>query len=531
MTLRQNSDKEIELGVMAASDVDSTKSSVTNIESNTSELCVLRSISNALNRVQAVIEFKPDGTIISANENFLKVLGYELSEIVGKHHRIFCDEGFANSPAYVSLWSKLASGEFDSGEYKRIKKDGQCVWINASYNPVFDENGLVDRVVKFATDITEDKRRNAEIESKMQAISRSQAIIEFNVDGTIKTANENFLNTMGYHIDDIKNRHHKMFCDEEYAKTEEYKNFWIKLSQGEFHSGRFLRFSKAGNQVWIQATYNPVLDESGRVVGVMKVATDITKQVEIESKVKELSTAFSVKSKNISDEKEQLNSENNELSAAMISMTETISAFNIKIESVASNVKSTNELASATQQQAESGKRKIEDLIEAMAQINKSSADIEEIIRVISDIANLTNLLAFNAAIEAARAGEHGLGFSVVAEEVRKLAEKSSSSAKEISRLISESIRRIQSGSLITKDAGDSFSQILTGVSNTTESMSEIAAASEVQLESARNLQNGVERISRGLRKSSKASELIATEARELQTGADDLLQTVLKVS
>ena len=230
----------------------------------------------ALDKTQAVIDFNLDGTIRWANENFLQTLGYRLDEIKGKHHRMFADPAFAASPEYSAFWAKLNRGEADSGVYKRFGKDGKEVWIQASYNPIFDGNGKPFKVTKFATEITEQKNKAAESESKMDAVSKAQAVIEFNLDGTIITANENFLVTLGYTLDEIQGQHHRMFAEPEYAASPEYATLWAKLNRGEFDAGQYKRVGKGGKEIWIQASYNPVFNADGVAYKVVKYATDIT---------------------------------------------------------------------------------------------------------------------------------------------------------------------------------------------------------------------------------------------------------------
>ncbi|MEM6366310.1 MAG: PAS domain-containing protein, partial [Planctomycetota bacterium] len=230
----------------------------------------------AIRKSCAVIEFKPDGTIIDANDLFLTTVGYDLSEIVGQHHRIFCDADYAKSIAYQDFWKSLSAGQYASEIYQRFGKGGKEIWIQATYNPVFDRRGEVVKVVKFATDITEQQSRTADIEGKVAAISRSQAMIEFTLDGTILDANENFLATVGYTIDEIRGQHHRIFCDPDYAASAEYKRFWNKLGGGEYVCDQFKRFTKSGEPVWIEASYNPILDAAGRPYKVVKFATNIT---------------------------------------------------------------------------------------------------------------------------------------------------------------------------------------------------------------------------------------------------------------
>jgi methyl-accepting chemotaxis protein len=233
---------------------------------------------DAISKSQAVIEFNLDGTVVTANKNFLDTLGYTLEEIQGKHHRMFVDPAYAQGPEYRGFWEKLNRGEFDAAEYKRIGKGGKEVWIQASYNPLFDKAGKPYRVVKFAVDVTAAKLRNADFEGQLQAVSKAQAVIEFKMDGTILTANDNFLKVLGYSLDEIKGRHHRMFAESAYAQTQEYKSFWEKLNRGEFDAGEYLRVGKGGKEVWIQASYNPIFDMNGKPFKVVKYATDITQQ-------------------------------------------------------------------------------------------------------------------------------------------------------------------------------------------------------------------------------------------------------------
>ena len=236
-------------------------------------------ITDALNRVQAVIQFYPDGTMITANENFCGAVGYDLEEIQGQHHRIFCKSDYTSSQEYKDFWRNLARGQVSSGEFCRIRKDGSEIWINASYNPVYDENGKVIRVVKFATDITDEKIKNAYYGGQIEALNRAQAVIEFNLDGTIINANENFLGAMGYSLEEIQGKHHSMFVDAEYKKSPEYRSFWEQLGKGIYFADEFRRINKAGDDVWIQASYNPIFDQNGKPYRVVKYAVDITARV------------------------------------------------------------------------------------------------------------------------------------------------------------------------------------------------------------------------------------------------------------
>ncbi|WP_462157030.1 methyl-accepting chemotaxis protein [Pseudoalteromonas sp. GB56] len=241
----------------------------------------------ALNRSQAVIEFEPSGMIITANDNFLNVMGYRLDEIRGQHHRMFVPANESSSPEYSAFWQRLGRGEFIADEFKRVSKNGEDVWIQASYNPVLDKQGRVLKVVKVATDITQNKLKTAELEGQVDAIGRSQAVIEFDLSGNILTANDNFLQTMGYQLNEIKGQHHRMFVTPEFAASAEYSDFWQRLARGEYNSGQYQRVGKGGREVWIQASYNPIIDMTGKPIKVVKYASDITEQRTEQMKAKE----------------------------------------------------------------------------------------------------------------------------------------------------------------------------------------------------------------------------------------------------
>jgi methyl-accepting chemotaxis protein len=258
----------------------------------------LLAVYQALDRVQAIIEFELDGTVATANENFLQIFGYELDEVVGKHHRIFCDPEYVETPEYAAFWQKLGRGEYEAGEFKRLAKGGREIWLQSSYNPVFDKDGEPIRVVKFATDVTAAKLQTSEFQGKVRAIDRAQAVIEFELDGTVITANEHFLDIFGYSLDEIVGKHHRIFCDPGYVETPEYAAFWQKLGRGEYDSGEFKRLAKGGKEVWLQASYNPILDIDGRPRKVVKFATDVTaaklQTAEYQGKVRAIDRAQAV---------------------------------------------------------------------------------------------------------------------------------------------------------------------------------------------------------------------------------------------
>lgn len=240
----------------------------------------LQAIYQALNRIQALVEFDLEGKVISANDNFLELFGYREDEVVGQHHRMFCDPDYADTEEYARFWRDLAEGECCAAEFKRLAKDGTEIWLQASYNPVFDEQGKPVRVIKFATDVTGAKQKAAEFEGIIRAINRAQAVVEFDLEGTVLDANEKFLQIFGYSKDEIIGRHHRIFCDPGYAESPDYALFWQSLSRGEYDANEFKRITKDGAEVWLQASYNPILDVEGRPVKVVKFASDITAEVQ-----------------------------------------------------------------------------------------------------------------------------------------------------------------------------------------------------------------------------------------------------------
>ena len=484
----------------------------------------------ALDRAQATIEFELDGTIITANENFVSTLGYGLDEIRGQHHRMFCDEATAASSEYAAMWQKLARGEFVVGEFKRIGRDGSEIWINASYNPIVDGNGKPFKVVKFATDITEEKMRTAEQDGKMAAISRAQAMIEFEPDGTIITANDNFCNATGYTLDQIKGQHHRMFCDKDYTNSTEYKQFWDHLAAGESEAGKYHRYDKDGNDLWLRASYTPIIDDDGKTFKVVKFAVNITPEVELEQEVTRITNEFAEMSSSISQEADKVASGAQTLGCTTEEINASVEELSASIDSIAQNGRHTDEIAQSTRSEADLGAKAIERSIESMDLINASSEEINEIVKVISEIAGQTNMLAFNAAIEAARAGEHGLGFSVVADEVRKLAERSSQATKEISKLIAETVRRVTQGSEVSREAGAAFKKILTGIQETTDSISQISVAANEQQTAARDVAEAIQSIVDASEEAVIASDKIAASTGDLNTGAQRLKDEISKL-
>lgn len=407
---------------------------------------------DAVNKSQAIIKFDLNGIIKDANQNFLNAVEYELSEIKGKHHGIFVEESYRNSDEYKRFWADLAKGEFKSEKFKRFTKSGKEIWIQASYNPMFGLDGKPFGVVKYATDITEEVVRNADYQGQLDAIHKSQAVIEFDPQGNILDANQNFLTTLGYTLAEIKGKHHSMFVDPEYRATEEYKKFWEDLRAGQYNSDEFKRFGKANKEVWIQASYNPILDQNGRVFKVVKFATDISKRVQVQKMVAEHVHDSSDSAVELTQYIASVASAAEELRASITEIsTNTTAAANITSKAVSM----------------------ISDTDGIIRSLQHKSAEIGSILKVVGEIANQTNLLALNATIEAARAGEAGKGFAVVANEVKELAAKTSEATEQISQHISSIQAEVEKSLSSMEDATSSIDEVNNVTTNIASSMEE----------------------------------------------------------
>jgi methyl-accepting chemotaxis protein len=528
----------------------------------------------AISKSQAVIEFRMDGTIVNANENFLKTMGYALDEIKGKHHSMFADDAYRNSADYREFWAKLNRGEYQSGEYRRIGKGGKEIWIQASYNPILDLNGKPFKVVKYATDITAQKNTNADYAGQIAAISKSQAVIEFKMDGTIVQANDNFLRALGYMADEIRGKHHGLFVEENYRNSPEYREFWAKLNQGEFQSGEYKRIGKGGREVWIQASYNPILDLNGKPFKVVKYASDITPQKaaaeDLRRKVDSMLVAVSAASRGdltqeisvsgqdaigqmgsglsqllsnlrnsiskigqtaatlstssgelstvsqqMSANAEETSSQANVVSAAGEQVNRNLQTVATGSEEMSVSIKEIAKNATEAAKVATEAVKAAQATNATVSKLGESSVEIGQVIKVITSIAQQTNLLALNATIEAARAGEAGKGFAVVANEVKELAKETAKATEDISR-------KIESIQVDTKGAVEAIGTITKIITQVNDISNSIASAVEEQNATTNEMSRNVTEAARGASEIAKNIAGVAEAAQSTSHGAGD---------
>ena len=428
------------------------KSDLVEIQRSQQALATAQAKLAAISRSMAMIEFAPDGTILDANERFCQAMGYSVDELRGKHHRLFCDPGYAKSAEYQQLWRELGQGKAISGTFERIDKAGREVWLEASYMPVLDEQRQVTSVIKVASDISQRVMEEHESESLLKAIGRSMAVIEFTPQGRVIKANQNFLDTMGYRLDEVVGRHHGLFCLAHERESAEYREFWASLNRGEYHSHRFERVDKHGQTVYLEASYNPIFDSKGRLYKVVKFASDITRQVSTQQSAADAAHASSVQT-----------------DACARKGTEVVQQAVQVIEQIS---------------------HELNDAARSIDAVSKQSDVIGQIVLTIRGIADQTNLLALNAAIEADRAGEHGRGFAVVADEVGNLAARTSKATLEIVDVVRQnhdltllavasmqsSLKRTDHGVALANEAGTVIMEIQQGSRHVVNAISQISS-------------------------------------------------------
>lgn len=489
---------------------------------------------DAIDKVMASIEFSLEGTILSANQNFLNTMGYRLDEIQGRHHSIFVDLNTKNSEGYAEFWRKLSQGRFDAGRYKRVAKGNRDVWIQASYNPVLDSSGLPYKVIKYATDITEQVTISADAEGRIKAIGKVMSVIEFSMSGLILDANENFLAAMGYRLDEVRGKHHSIFVDADYGRSEEYRNFWGKLGRGEYDVGRYRRLGKLGQEIWIQASYNPIFDASGHPFKVVKYATDVTEQVRSAHEMRQLVIQATDIAQNVRTAARGIAASNHDLAGRSMSQSEFVRQTSESIEGLAHNVRANSQHADDARQVAKNsadaakrGVAVISEVVTTSEEIRAANERMAQIIGVIDGISFQTNILALNAAVEAARAGEQGRGFAVVAQEVRSLAQRCSVSAKEIRDLIGSARDQVTDGTRLIMQAGNVMQEVLGAVLKVTATVEQIAGASQQQSEGVQSANQALQAINKRVQQDTRLIDGISCSARALEAQAEALFSMV----
>ena len=522
----------------------------------------------AISKSTAVIEFDTKGIILTANDNFLKTVGYSLDEIVGKHHRLFMPDDQVASADYVAFWQDLAQGKYRAGEFPRKTKSGEICWLQASYNPISDADGKVFKVVKYATEITAQKRAAAQNWGKLDAIAKVQAVIEFDLTGKILTANALFCEAMGYQLDEIVGKHHSIFVDADEVSSDSYRAFWDGLAAGEHRDGEFARRGKNGDRVWIRGSYNPILGPDKKPFKVVKYATNATPRREAIDGIKSAltalaegdlsyrldipfspefdalridfnsaSTQLNTAILNVIENARLIRTETLEISAASDNLSQrtekqaaTLEETAAAIDQLTASVRSASDLSARASQMVADTKKSAEhsgavvcDAVKAMDEIAESSARISKITGVIDEIAFQTNLLALNAGVEAARAGEAGRGFAVVASEVRALALRSSDAAREIADLISASAEQVKRGVGLVGNAGEALNAIDAAVSQIHERVAEIATSAREQAIGLGEINTAINELDQVTQQNAAMFEETNAATRNLQQETDML--------
>ena len=463
---------------------------------------------DAIHASQAVIEFDPQGKVLTANENFLSVMGYRLDEIVGQQHSLFVTPVERESEGYRQFWDALRAGQAQTREFRRVAKSGAFVYIQATYTPVRGAGGKVVKVVKLATDTTKKSLQDRDRNGQVEAIRRSQAVIEFTPTGDILDANDNFLNALGYQLDEIKGGHHSLFVPEEDRKAQAYKQFWADLASGEAKTAEFKRITKSGKPIFIQATYSPILDEDGKVYKVVKFATDVTAMVEAREYRKSVLAEMAVQISEIAAAAVQSSQLANESAGATEGASENVQAVASGAEELASSIAEISRQVAEAASVSSSAVEKSSQAQSVIAELEGAALSIGEVLRLITDIAEQTNLLALNATIEAARAGEAGKGFAVVASEVKSLASQTAKATEQISRQI-DAVQGNTRVAVSTIDeiqrVIDQLNEISTGISTAVEEQSAVTADISSNMQTAAD---GVRTVSANITEIAQAADM-----------------------
>lgn len=522
----------------------------------------------ALYACSAMAEFSPQGVFLNVSPTFLRISGYARNELIGRHHSILLTPEAQKNSDYAIFWNSLRQGQPQSGEFHRLSKNGTDFWVEASYMPVRAANGKVVRVVKLAYDISQSHKKSMQDAALLRAITRSQATIRFKPDGTILDANDVFLKTMDYTLEEIKGKHHSLFVEPQFGNSPAYEEFWKRLTKGEFFVASYHRLAKNNRDVWLQASYNPVFDDEGNVVEVVKIASDTTPlhqgtelinqalnglsqgdlcaqigqpltdsldpiRTAFNASVSALRLALSdvlVAAEAIRQDSKVVNVSANQLSQRteqqVMSLEKTSSSLQQITGSVQSLTNSTGHMRGVTKQaneEASSSSTVIDNAVRTMEEIDKHSAQISNIVGVIDEIALQTNLLALNAGVEAARAGDAGRGFAVVATEVRALAQRSAEAAKEIKTLIGTSNKVISAGVASVTDARQSLTHVADCIRSLDQSIDAAATGAQEQSQALLQVNEAVREIDKMTQANATMAEETATASQSLAQGAEDI--------
>jgi methyl-accepting chemotaxis protein len=527
----------------------------------------------AVGRLLPVIEFDLQGNVLTANENFRKASGYSLAELRTMHHRSFVDAADHDTPQYRAFWDRLRAGQAQTAQYKRMGKDGLPLWVQATYFPILDRRGKPFKVVKHTVNVTEQMLKQSDGQGQLAAISKAQGVAEFDLDGGLRTANPNFLSLTGYGLDELRGQHHRMFMDPLERDGPWYQSLWPRLARGEYDAGQYKLLAKGGRQVWIQTSFNPILDIEGKPFKVVQYATDVTAQVRFSEqlreavgetqavvaaavdgdltrriatddksgelltltqgvntlietmasvvrRIKESSEEVLIRAEEISSGNTNLSQRTDEQASSLEQTAASMEEMSTAVRLTADNASEANELAIAACAQAEKGGAVVGSAITAMRNINVASRKIADIIGVIDEIAFQTNLLALNAAVEAARASEMGRGFAVVASEVRSLAGRSAAAAKEIKALIQDSVVRVGEGSRLVDESGGTLTEIVAAVKKATSIVARIA-------DSSREQSQGIEQVNRAVTQMDEMTQQNAALVEEAAASSESIVEQI----